>query len=73
MVILEWNQRDFYSYNISVIPQLEYVVVNARIQLNVSYNTFYNVNIIAIALLPCGRNSSPDFIELHYGEYTCIL
>jgi N6-adenosine-specific RNA methylase IME4 len=67
IVILEWNQRDFYSYNISVTPQLEYILAdNARIQMNISYNTFYNVNIVALP--PCGRNSSPDFIVLHYGK-----
>ena len=68
MVIMEWNQRDFSSYNISVTPQLalEYTVDNLRVQLNVPFNTFYNVSIIASP--PCGQNSY-NFVELHYCEH----
>ena len=65
VVTLEWVQQNFYSYNVSVVPQLEYTVNEfTRVQLNVSYNTFYSLSIIASP--PCGQNSTVKFIGLHY-------
>lgn len=71
VVTLEWIQHDFYSYNVSVVPSLEYdIEETTRVQLNMSYNTFYDVNIIASP--PCELNSTTDFIELHYCEYVLL-
>ena len=74
VVILEWAHQNFFAYNISITPQLatEYNVdeiIRPRILLsvNVSYNIFYNVNVIAYP--PCGQRSSSNFIELFYREY----
>ena len=72
VVTLEWIQQNFYSYNVSVIPQPEYDVnETTRIQLNVSYNTFYNMNVVASP--PCGQNTSTsNLIGLYYCKYTII-
>ena len=71
IVTLGWTQEGpntYYSYNVSINPHVEYNITyfseNTRIQLNLSYNTFYNVNVIASS--PCGRIN--DFIRLHYGN-----
>ena len=69
IVTLGWTQEGpntYYSYNVSISPRVEYNIThfseNTRIELNLSYNTFYNVNVIASS--PCGQIS--DFIRLHY-------
>ena len=51
-VTLEWltpeNQTSYsYSYNITVIPQIAFMITEGtRIKLKVSYNTIYNVSIL---------------------------
>ena len=70
LVVLEWIQHDFHIYNVSTVPQLEHYDVDheiARIHLNVSYNTFYNVTVIASS--PCGQKSMSNFIGLYCYEY----
>jgi hypothetical protein len=75
IVTLGWTQEGpSYSYNVATNPRVEHSNItnyseNIRIQLNVSYNTFYNVNVIASS--PCGQIN--DFIGLYYGNYISKL
>ena len=65
----EWltpeNQTSYnYSYNITVIPQIAFMITErTRIKLKVSYNTTYNVSILTTP--QCGVAPS---IELYYDE-----
>ena len=68
-VTLEWTQENesLYSYNVSVTPQVASILTErTRLQLNVSYNTLYNVRILVTSY--CGQRSVTTSIELHYGE-----
>ena len=65
VVTLEWIQQKFHSYSVNVVPQQEYSVINMTVaQLSVSYNTFYNVSIIASP--PCGHSNILNFLGLYY-------
>ena len=74
LVTLEWIQRDFYSYNVSTIPKLEHEVEYkiSGVRLNVSYNTFYNVNVMAIPPCQQNHNNMSNFIGLYYGKYDWV-
>lgn len=69
IVTLEWTQENpLYSYNVSVIPPAEITFTGkARAQMKVSYNTSYNVSVMASS--PCGRSDATNFTELYYSEY----
>ena len=68
-IILEWSRQNFfYSYDIIIDPQAEAVSFSGSrmAQLTLSYNTLYNVSVVATHL--CGRVSNvAAFIdELYY-------
>ena len=68
-VVLDWTQENeivLYSYNIHVVPDVEVIFSGStRAQLILSYNTQYNVSVIATHL--CGSTSSViASTELHY-------
>ena len=66
-IILEWSRQNFfYSYNIVVEPQAELTFNGSTtVQLTLSYNTQYNVGVVATHL--CGHVSSVvTSIELYY-------
>ena len=78
-VILEWTQDNHtsYSYNVSVTPHAASTLVpeRMRVQLNVSYNLQYNVDVLATPKFNnsyCGEGNNfiTASIELHYSEYT---
>ena len=57
-VALEWTQENesLYSYNVSVTPQVASILTERiGLQLNVSYNTLYNVRILVTSY--CGQKS----------------
>ena len=59
------------SYTIITIPraQILYSNVNASARLLLSYNTEYNVGIVASV---CGCCNESKVITLKYGEYECF-
>lgn len=70
-VTLEWSQENpSYSYNVTVIPQIElaynHQCTTCTVQLTLSYNTQYNASVVAIH--PCGQSTLTSFIELYYSE-----
>ena len=70
-VILEWTlppESALYSYNISVVPQASQLNFygSTRAQLTLSYNTLYNVSVVARHL--CGNASVATSIQLYYGK-----
>ena len=71
VVIMEWAHQNFYSYNVSIVPQLATKYnddeTRALLSVNVSYNTFYHTNVTAYP--PCGQRSLSNIIELFYSEY----
>ena len=65
IIMLEWTVEYGTFNSLSVTPQVETVSLGpCRRQLLLSYNTFYNVSILANL---CGQYSSHS-IELHYSE-----
>lgn len=69
-VILEWTQEDGVYYNVSVVPPTASVFTGSTsLHLTVSYNTSYNVSVVATSF--CGQNSATTVIVLtqSYGEY----
>lgn len=71
-VLLEWNKiNGGVLFNVSTIPQVIGSFVpgsSTSHQLNVSYNTQYNVSIVATL---CGQNYMAT-IELNYGKHNNI-
>lgn len=70
-VSLEWHQNlYFHSYYVSVDIPNNIIVMrtngSVHLMLKVSYNTFYNISILA--MLPCGENVT-DLTELFYREF----
>ena len=68
-VILDWtSEHPGASYNVSVVPQVPIMYTgNTRAQLNVLYNTLYDVSIVATL---CAQSSirTATTIGLNYGE-----
>ena len=75
IVTLEWTQENpLYTYNVSVIPvPIEITFTGkARAQMKISYNTSYNVTVVASS--PCGQGDATNFTELYYySEYNNII
>ena len=66
-VFLEWTQEDGVSYNVSSLPQVALKFTrNTSVQLTVSYNIQYNVNIVAFESF-CGQKSATTAVELKFG------
>ena len=67
-IILEWSRQDFfYLYDIIIDPQAETISFSGSgmAQLTLSYNTLYNVSVMATH--PCGRVSRVvTSIDLYY-------
>ena len=58
----------YVSYNISTGPEIDAAVTlisNTRANLTLSYNTQYNVSVVADL---CGHQSTTLIDEIHYGE-----
>ena len=67
-VIIKWMEENpFYLYHITVIPQVEVTFTGrVQVQLNVLYNTFYNVSVVASS--PCGLGNATNITELFISE-----
>ena len=67
VIVLELTPLQIgYLYKVSVVPQAEMRFNGStRIQLTLSYNTPYNVSVVATHL--CGQ-SEMSFIELNYSK-----
>ena len=66
-VTLQWIPKSLYSYNVIVNPQVQLQFNGStRVQLILSYNTLYNVSVVATHL--CGQNAVNmiNFVELYY-------
>ena len=62
------ENQSLYSYNVNVSPNVTIMFAErTNLQLTASYNTFYNVSILAIP--QCGQRTVTTFIELYYGKY----
>ena len=75
-VTLEWTYYENYnhrglilhSYNVNVSPVVAFTSSERRlVQLMASYNTSYNVSILALS--QCGQRIMTTTIELYYGRY----
>ena len=72
-VTLQWTPYNGVIYNATIIEHGSQeapiiFIKNATAHLNVTYNTFYNVSVVATR---CGKNST-NITQLHYGESTAI-
>ena len=73
LVNLKWSPQSSTSYNITLMPTRDammvignsILVVNTTVSLTLSYNVLYNVSVAAIL---CGKESTPTFIALNYGR-----
>ena len=77
-VVLDWMQATesiVYSYNIHVVPEVEVMFSGSTMaQLTLSYNTRYNVSVVATHL--CRLASVFSSIELYYrklSKYLCKM
>ena len=69
-VTLEWtlDQDSFiYAHNVSVVPEVVELTFNRSrgLQLMLSYNTLYNVTVVATH--PCGQHVE-SVVQLYYGK-----
>ena len=65
-VIIEWTRREGVSYNITIVPMVPVIYTGSTsVQLIVSYNTEYSVNLEASALC---QSIVPSNITLFYGK-----
>ena len=65
-VTVEWAQQDGAVYTVRVSPPVPIMVTGSTSrQLTISYNTVYNLSVVAVA--PCRVNAT-TFIRLNYGE-----
>ena len=70
-VTLQWTPYNGVIYNATIYSVQKVRVTfieNATVHLNVTYNTSYNVSVVATR---CGKNST-NITQLHYGESTAI-
>ena len=68
-VFIEWKEEAGVTYVTSSFPQalsIKTSIGSARVQLTLSYNTVYTVNVTAIL---CGQNSVSTAVNLSYGEF----
>ena len=72
MISMQWAQEIYQglsvSYNISVLPVVGAKITtinNTRANLTLSYNTPYNVSVVADL---CGQSSVTTLTEINYGE-----
>ena len=75
-VTLEWTLENYYEtetqyYNISINQNMAETHVETTLQLVASYDTSYNVSIMAIPL--CGQRIVTTTIELYYGKYIIFM
>ena len=72
-VTLEWTQGNpLYTYHVNTVPQTIPILFsgNANVTLRVSYNTLYNVSVLAEHL--CGDSNITIFTQLfYYGK--CLM
>ena len=73
IVLIEWIQMGQHEndvhvvYSIDATPPVNVVFIkSSSAQLQVSYNTQYNVSIIASL---CGRSNATTMIILNFGEF----
>ena len=65
-VTLDWKPEMGMSYNVIINPNVPVKFVeNTSIQLVVSYNTLYNVSVVATS---CGHSNVMATVRLSYGE-----
>ena len=65
-VTLKWAQEAGVSYNVSVVPQVDFEFIHSTaVQLRVAYNVIHTVNIVCTL---CGRRTATKFNKLGYGE-----
>jgi hypothetical protein len=66
IVRLQWIPQNGVVYNITTNPKVVMVdfMTTPSVQFSVSYNTLYNVSIVATSI--CGQNRT--VVSLHYGE-----
>ena len=75
IITLKWTSESsgqLVVYNVSIVPQGQRAVKfngSAMAQLTLSYNTLYNVSILAA--VPCGLNTTRS-IALNYGESSTV-
>lgn len=70
-VTFKWAQEAGVSYNISIVPQVDFESIDYSTvaQLWIEYNVMYNVSIVSAL---CGRHTTTKFSRLYYGElYYC--
>ena len=66
-VTVEWAQKGGATYDVSIIPPVAPILTttgSASRQLTISYNTKYNLSVVAIT--PCGNATAS--MALNYGE-----
>ena len=70
IITLEWIQDNSLSYNVSVSPRASISFTNnSSIQLNLSYNTLYDVRVLATTTIPCRVSpATVATVQLHYGR-----
>ena len=73
IVLFDWNQsqchRNDTMYRVDAIPQgLVHITLTSSTsaQLQLSYNTHYNVSITATL---CGQKNATTIVSLNFGEY----
>ena len=67
-VLLRWIPENGVTYNISTEPEVETVInfnTMSTAQITLSYNTHYNVSVLATSV--CGRARNHTAIEFYYG------
>ena len=73
-VTLEWpceTNQLLCSYNVSISPNaLSQMLSEREVQLIISYDTLYNVSILAVS--QCRQRIVTTSFELYYGMYTVI-
>ena len=65
---MEWTEEEGVSYNITIFPMVPITFTESTsVQLIVSYNTEYNVNLEAVTVC---QSVAPSRIQLFYGEFS---
>ena len=67
MMVSQWMAETGVTYNVSIIPQLVPIMKSSTtsIKLRASYNTSYNVTVLATL---CGQNSANTTLVIYFGE-----
>ena len=71
-VMIKWMEESpFYLYHITVFPQAEIIFAGRdQVQLNILYNIFYNVSVVASS--PCGLDNATNTTEIFFSELATI-